>query len=178
MPDDMPPELVEAFRRLGVRNPEGWARSQTREGINQMGRACLLYWLFYYLVGQHDLGWVDREIALYDQFEAKRPGRGAARLPHGPVLKRLLAAGATREELTVLCREMQLKTLYDCCAVLDCIRVPPDEVAIDCFGVFEVDADGNPLRRVPGLHESIGEFDREYQVRRATLEPRRGDGAS
>jgi hypothetical protein len=36
---DVPPELVESFRRLGVNRPESWASSQIHEGIPQLARA-------------------------------------------------------------------------------------------------------------------------------------------
>jgi hypothetical protein len=51
---DVPPELVEAFRRLGVWRPECWASSQVNEGIPQLARASLLYWLWDGIVSQRD----------------------------------------------------------------------------------------------------------------------------
>src|SRR5437868_1992271 len=102
---EVPTELVEAFRRLGVRRPESWASSQVNEGIPQLARASLLYWLWDGIVGQRDTSWVDQEIQFYKDAEARKPGRGEMMSPHAPVLERLLSLGATREELTTLVRQ-------------------------------------------------------------------------
>ena len=177
---DVPAELVEAFRRLGVPRPESWASSQVREGIPQLARASLLYWFWSGMVGRHDLGWIDREIDMFRQTESRRPGRGAALKAHAPVLERLLSLGVTREEITDLVRGMQSAALFHCCAALDGSSGIPEEVegaAVERFGVFELDEDGRPVRRVPGLHESVADFDAELNERKQALRERSG-GAS
>jgi hypothetical protein len=164
---------VEAFRRLGVRQPERWAHSQITHGIPQLARASLLYWLWDEVVSQRDINWVDREIQFYMDAESRKPDRAALMFPHAPVLERLLSLGVTREELTTLVRQMQAKVLTSTCVVLDTISYPPDEVPINRFGAFELDEDGKPLHRVRGLHESVYDFDREAQARKAAAN---GDG--
>jgi hypothetical protein len=178
MMSDVPAELVEAFRRLGVRSPEAWASSQVREGI-QLARASLLYWFWSGMVGRHDLAWVDDEIAMFRRTESRSPGRGAALVAHGPVLERLLALGVTREEITTLVRGMQSAALFHCCAALDGSAGIPEEVkgaAVDRFGVFELDEHGKPVRRVPGLHESVVDFDVELNERKQAFRDRSRGG--
>jgi hypothetical protein len=137
-----------------------------------------LYWLWSNIVGQHDLGWIDREISSYEQAEARKTGRGDLVCPHVPVLRRLLSLGVSREELTALIRQMEAHVLSDCCVVLDCISLPPKEVPINRFGVFEMDESGRPMHRVGALHESFWDFDNELRNRRDERSQSGGRAAS
>src|SRR5207248_4647957 len=66
-------------------------------------------------------------------------------MPHGPVLERLLALGVAPEDITTLVRGMQSAALFHCCAVLDRSAGIPEgveDVAVEQFGVFELDDSG------------------------------------
>lgn len=171
---DVPPELVEAFRRLGLKRAESWARSQVREGFNQLSRAKLLYWLFSNVTqtdNGNDLS-VATAVGHFDQDEEKQPGSGVVSHPQAPIYKRMLAAGFTERDIRVIIREAQVKALMDFVCVLDGCGSPPAEAAPCSFGVFEVDDEGKPLRHVAALHENLSDFDVEVHSRIATSPPR------
>ena len=167
---DVPPELVEAFRRLGVARPESWARSEVREGINQLSRARLLYWLSSNLTqteNGNDLS-VATAMGQYDRDEEKQSGSGVVSHPEAPIYKRMLAAGFSERDIRVIIRQAQIKALMDFVCVLDGCGAPPAEAAPCSFGVFEVDEKGKPVRHVAALHESLYDFDVEARKRIAT----------
>jgi hypothetical protein len=171
---DVPPELVEAFRRLGLARAESWARSETREGINQLSRAKLLYWLFSNVIhtdNGNDLS-VATAVGQYDRDEEKQPGSGVVSHPEAPIYKRMLAAGFTEQDIRVILREAQIKAMMDFVCVLDGCGAPPEEAAPCSFGVFEMDEEGKPLRHVAALHENLNDFDVEVHKRIATSPPR------
>jgi hypothetical protein len=61
-------ELTAVFRKLGARNPEGWARSQILEGINQLARFLFLRQAWRLIVSEDDARWIESAIK---QAEAK-----------------------------------------------------------------------------------------------------------
>ena len=171
---DIPPDLVEAFRRLGLSRAESWARSEVREGINQLSRARLLYWLFSNITETedgNDLS-VATAVGQYDRDEEKQPGSGVVSYPQAPIYKRMLAAGFAERDIRIVLREAQIKALMDFVCVLDGCGAPPAEAAPCSFGVFEVDEQGKPLRHVAALHENVNDFDVEVHRRIAASPPR------
>lgn len=171
---DVPPELIEAFRRLGVARPESWARSEVREGINQLSRARLLYWLSSKVVQTddgHDSS-LATAVRQYDRDEERQPGRGVVSHPEAAIYKRMLAAGFSERDIWVIIRQAQIKSLMNFVCVLDGCGAPPAEAAPCRFGVFEVDEDGKPVRHVTALHENVHDFDVEVHKRIAASPPR------
>jgi hypothetical protein len=159
--------LIEEFRKLGVARPESWASSQIREGIPQLGRARLLYKLWRGVVSHDNLGWIDDERRSHAMSEKWRPGTGDRAVPQVAVIDRMLAAGISVDDITTLVRQLQISCLFRFCNTLDDSGGGPPEAAGTHFGVFEVDANNNPIQPLNGLHESVSEFDREAIARRA-----------
>jgi hypothetical protein len=56
-------ELAALFRRLGARDPEGWARSQLQEEIPQLARFLFLRQAWRTIIGEEDATWIDANIA-------------------------------------------------------------------------------------------------------------------
>jgi hypothetical protein len=139
-------ELSELFRRLGARDPEGWARSQLQEGIPQLARFLFLRQAWKLVVDPGDSSWISEA----QQFNIKGPG-GAV----GPALERLLSSGAERADLTTIVRVMQWKLLAGLCYLLD----DPGDLDPDVEGVawrlFQVDDNESPTAVIGGLHESV-----------------------
>ena len=52
-------ELTAVFRKLGARDPESWAGSQIREGINQLARFVFLRKAWSLIVKEDDASWID-----------------------------------------------------------------------------------------------------------------------
>ena len=144
--------LTALFRRLGARNPDGWAKSQIQEGIPQLARFLFLREAWTRIVDESDSSWITAAI------------NRAAAAPNAPysgmgrALKALLSRGASESELTDVVRGMQAALLFDLCYMLE----DPDlqgEVKDTCWGLFVVDDDGAPLEPLNGLHESVLETD-------------------
>jgi hypothetical protein len=140
--------LTELFARLGARDPEGWARSQLDEGINQLGRYLFLRQAWRLVVAESDHSWIDEILAS----DPKKPGGGAV-----SALERLLGEGAVREDLTEVVRVMQWKLLFSFCYLLE----DPGDTDVDGFawGLFQTEEDGEPTDPIIGLHESVLEMD-------------------
>jgi hypothetical protein len=144
--------LAEYFRALGAYCPEDWARSQVQEGKPQYGRFVFLRQAWQTVVGDGDTSWIDPQI----QQSGRGPrGPGAS---IGPALKRLLAAGASREDLTEVVRVMQWQVLAGIMYQLDdpsTVEYPSDEIPHVNWALFEVDEDSRPRQPLGGLHESV-----------------------
>jgi len=167
--EEVPPDLIEEFRRLGLERPESWARSQVREGINQLSRARLLYWLFSNITRTDNDN--DRSVAdavnRYDRDEAGQPGSGIVSNPQAQIYKRMLSEGFTERDIRVVIRETEIKALMNFVCALDGCVSPPPEAGSCGFGVFEIDEKGRPLRPVNALHESVHSFNTEARARMA-----------
>ena len=156
--------LTALFRKLGARNPEGWAGSQIREGIPQLTRFLILRKLWSYVVDETDTAWIDRWIAS-SEAGSQEPFAGV-----GHALRSLRARGATNEELTDLVRGMQAEMLSSFCYVLDDPYLEEPEVAHISWALVQTDEDGTVLATIQALHESVLDTDptgREMRPRSA-----------
>ena len=143
-------ELTDLFARLGADDPAGWARSQIREGIPQLARFLFLRQAWREVVADGDTTWIEEEL----QAEAGQPGGAIA-----PALRRLLALGAEKEDLTTVVRIMQWQLLFSLCYLPeDPCDVEP-EVKDIAWALFRVDEQGQPIEHIGGLHESVLETD-------------------
>jgi hypothetical protein len=147
-------ELTALFRRLGASDPESWAKSQAREGINQLHRYLFLRQAWSYVLPDGDTQWIDHRIARADE----RPNEPYAGVGH--CLKRLLAAGADRGDISELVRAMQAEMLGSICYLLDDPGLDDADLSHIGWVLVETDADFNPTDRpISGLHESVLETD-------------------
>jgi hypothetical protein len=147
-------DLVKKFRLLGVRDPEGWARSQVDECINQLHRALFLRQAWEFVVSEGDDGWMASEVA------AAKDDPAGAYAGIGQALRRLLDAGADRRDLADLVRGMQGRLLFDLCHLLE--DPGAVEPTLDGLGwsLVETDEDFEPTAEaISGLHESVLEMD-------------------
>ena len=169
---ELPQDLVDAFRRLGVEGPEQAARSQVNEGIPHLASASLMSWLWRFIVSHDDMSWVRAEIDSHNDLDSRKPGRGDVACPQGPVLERLLALGATRDDLTTLVRQMQIDLLSQCCSVFDLAAVPPPELPVTAFSAYTVGEGGMAEDQVY-MGGMLNEFDHERRVRMAAYKRRK-----
>ncbi len=158
-------DLTELFRRLDASDPEGRARSQVNEGINQLHRYLFLRQAWSRVVTEGDQSWIDDAISN----STKRPDAPYAGIGHS--LNRLLAAGASRNDLVDLARGMQARLLFDICYLLDDPSLEEPELADLGWSIVETGSDLEPTRNViRGLHESVLETDptkREMRPRKS-----------
>ncbi len=141
-------ELTEIFTRLGARDPESLAGSETDEGIPQLARYLFLKGAWDGVVDPDDPSWIDRLIA-QTPIDSAAPYAGTAH-----ALRQLLAGGADRASINEVVRGMQAELMFSLCYLLsDPAFVDGNDVV--SWALFELDAEGRPGREMSGLHESV-----------------------
>ncbi len=149
-------QWTEHFRMLGAYDPEGWARSQAEESIPQYARFVFLRQAWQSVIADGDTSWIDPQIQQADR-RPRDPGAGI-----GPALKRMLAAGASREDITEVVRVMQSLLLFNIAYQLadpGIVEYPCKDMPQVNWALFEVDEEGQPLHLIDGLHESVLDTD-------------------
>jgi hypothetical protein len=157
--------LAALFRKLGARDPDGWARSQLNEDIPQLARFLFLRQAWRKIVDEGDATWIGSAIARAET-HPDEPYAGV-----GHALKKLRDRGATDDELTDVVRGMQAELLFGFCYLLDDPGDVEPEVANILWTLAQIDEDGNVLGTVCALHESVLETDptgREMRPRSST----------
>ena len=147
-------ELSQLFERLGAQNSKSWASSQIKEGIPQLQRFLFLRQAWRNILDEDNIKWIERQI------------QDTERYPTGPyadvgsALKRSLAKGVSPQDLTEIARGIQAQMLFQLCYLLDDPDIREPELKEFSWGLFEVDADNNPIPpRIGSLHESVLETD-------------------
>jgi|SRR5579872_6202147 hypothetical protein len=138
--------LADLFARLGARNPDQWARSQVEEGVPQLARFLFLRQAWKFVISDRDSSWLDK------QFLANTGGPGGA---IAPALRRILACGVDREDLTTVVRVMQWRVLAGLCYLLDDPGDLEDDIKDIAWRLFEVDENGRPVAVMGALQESV-----------------------
>lgn len=146
-------ELAALFRKLGAPDPGQWARSQRDEGIDQVARFVFLRQAWKLVVPPDDASWIDQTLA------GEQPGRSEPCSGLGPALKRLLAAGADREDIHEVVRVMQYELLASLCYLLEDPGELERQVADLTWQLVRTNADGEAVGPIDGLHESLLELD-------------------
>jgi hypothetical protein len=140
---------------------KGWdadAVAEVAEEAEENGEPLLETLCFHTLAEQvlipiHDRSWIEKRA---DTPESE----------HHDLIRRLLDAGATAEDLAVFARVMQRQYLSDLGCLLDGAGIHgTPELPIADFRVFAVDDDGKPLVMIDELHESLGFQDLETEMK-------------
>jgi hypothetical protein len=139
-------ELTELFRKLGARDPEGWAHSQIRAGIPQLARYLFLREAWRRVVSPDDRHWMDEVIP-------KDPNGAGGEL--GPAIDRLLATGGRLEDITTVVRVMQWWLLAGLCVLIDQPWDLGEDVDDIWWGLFLVDENGHATQEIGALIESV-----------------------
>jgi hypothetical protein len=145
-------KLADQFRALGANNPEGWARSQVQEGIPQYSRFVFLRQMWRSVTPEGDTAWIEASIARCDR-RPRDPGASV-----GPILKRMLAAGLSREDISEFARVMQWETLADIAYQLDdsgIVSYPSETTPPVHWALCEVTEDGEVKHIIDAIHESV-----------------------
>ena len=157
--------LEATFRKLGAPDPESWARSEIDEGVPQLARYLFLRQAWRNIVKEGDSRWIENAI----ERARTRPDDPCAGVGHA--LTKLRARGATDEEITDVVRGMQAELLFCFCYLLEDPGDLEPEVKDVAWVLAQVDADGNVLGTIGGLHESVLGTDptgREMRPRRGS----------
>jgi hypothetical protein len=145
--DTVPSTRAPSFRASWT--PEGWARSQIEEGIDQLARYVFLRQAWKSVVPPEDAGWIDAQIASA-KARPSDPGAGA-----GPALQRLLAAQADRNDIHEVVRVMQWELLFSLCYLLEDPGELEPEIADMSWRLMRTRDDGACVGPISGLHESV-----------------------
>ena len=146
-------KLIDVFTKLGARDPERWARSEAEEGIPQLARFLFLRQAWKLIVDENDKAWIEKAS---NQSRAMPDQAGAA---IGPALERLIAVGASKEDITTVVRIKQWELLARICYLLDEPGDVEHEAQDIAWQLFQVDSEGRPKATISGLHESVLETD-------------------
>jgi hypothetical protein len=146
-------KLTALFKKLGAKDPSGWAKSQIDEGIPQLARYIFLRQAWRCVVSEEDSSWIDLEIDRASK-EPDAPYSGV-----GIALKKIRERGATDEELTDVVRGTQAEMLFHFCYLLDDPGELEPEVADMEWMLVQFNAKGNVDGSIVGLHESVLETD-------------------
>lgn len=154
---DVPSDITKLsalFERLGAHNPESWASSQIKESTPQLQRFLFLRQAWQNILDEGDIKWIERQI-----LDTERHPTG----PYasvGAALKRSLTKGVSPQDLTEIARGIQAQMLFQLCYLLDDPNIREPEFQEFSWGLFEVDAEDNPIPpRIGSLHESVLETD-------------------
>jgi hypothetical protein len=145
--------LTEVFKRLGADDPEGWARSQISEGINQLGRFVFLKQAWSNIIDENDSSWIDSEI----KSSMNRPDVPFAGIGHA--LSRLRELGVSDNDINDVVRGKQAELLFSLCYLIDDPGDLPDEVKNMAWCLVQVNEEGRPIAQIGSLHESVLETD-------------------
>jgi hypothetical protein len=146
-------DLTNLFHQLGARDAESWASSQVNEGINQLGRFLFLRQAWSKVIDDDDTSWIDREISE----TAKSPT--APFSGTGSALRKLLANGTNRKDISEVVRGMQADLLFSLCSLLDDPGELEEEVKDISWCLVQVTEDGQVGAPIQALHESVLETD-------------------
>jgi hypothetical protein len=145
---EVPHDLVEKFRSLGVNDPEGWAGSQVREGIPQLTRATILV-----------------EFAKVIE-DAAAQALAAEHLPSeilGSTITAIRAATVVDDDLKKLLQFACTLAVFNVCTLLDGsrdIRTNPAGVSLSLAISYDDPMGTDDMTFGPAdlaLHESVGE---------------------
>lgn len=141
-------DLIDAFKALGVSQPEAWATSEINESIPQLARATLLV--------QFARSVETATASVFDQIADHPP---TPKLP--AILEKLRASGATDDDLLVLMRFAASLVVFDICALLDGVADVQTNPGAFAYGLAlakdDPAADALDFQPVAlGLHESWG----------------------
>jgi len=77
----------------------------------------------------------------------------------GEALKRLLANGSDKEDISEVVRGMQAELLFQLCYLLDDPGDLEEEVGDISWGFMQINSNGEIVAPIMGLHESVLEMD-------------------
>jgi hypothetical protein len=146
-------QLTAIFEKLGARDAEDWAYSQVEEGVPQLARFLFLRQAWRAVVADDDPSWITGAISRAEAHPTE-PYAGV-----GLALAKLVARGATHQELTDLVRGMQAQLLFAVCYLLEDPGELEPEVRDVSWALVQCDKDGNLGDRISALHESVLETD-------------------
>ncbi len=141
--------LSSIFRSLGATDPEQWAESEINEGIPQLARFLFLKGCWDRIVRDGDTSWIDNVLKnVHETSEESFAGGTHA-------IRRIIADGASKEDISELVRNTQAEFLFEICYLLGDSRGVDGNDNYAEWALMTLDEDGNPEREIGGLHESV-----------------------
>jgi hypothetical protein len=143
--------LTEQFRQLGVKNPELWAKSQIKEGVNQLSRARALTMMWSGVQKYEDRIGIRSETKTI-------PDPNSPFGVYGYILSKMLKSGISEIEILYIIRCIQSEFITH---IAQCSDGCNDDALISGVRICDVDEDNNEVCFPDGLHESVLEFDKD-----------------
>ena len=143
-------ELLRLFESLGARSAPQWIQYVKHDPDPQLARYLFLKQVWDRLISEQDSEWIEQAVAR----SKKNPTAPYAGL--GKALERVLALGATSEDLTEIARCLQAQALFDVCYLVDGPAHSLDGVEHIDWSLFRTDEKGKPFGEpIAGLYESV-----------------------
>ena len=147
-------EFTDLFRRMGAKDAEDLARGEIEEDLGNLVRAGFVSQAWKQVPGSGDTALLERWVA------ASRKHDGDAAVV--AAYDRLVAAGASQEDLLAMVRAFMAEFLFGIAYLMDDPSFEDEVLAREVrWGFYEEDADMRPLRRIGGLHELVPALDPE-----------------
>lgn len=105
--------FVSVFEKLGADDPEGLARGEVEQGVSQLGRYLFLHQAWRKVVSKEGNAAYVESFRNHSGVNEREPG-GAI----GPIIKRMLSAGVSPEDIAELLRITEWQSLFGFCYLL------------------------------------------------------------
>ena len=147
-------ELAALFRSLGAHSPEQWVSYVAADPEPQLARYLFLKQAWEQIIGEGETSWIDEQVKR-SEVHPSEPYAGL-----GSALKRALAAGVSREDISEIGCCLQEQALFSICYLLDGRAYEEPGLEGLQWGLFRVNDQEEPYGEpIAGLHESVLETD-------------------
>jgi hypothetical protein len=147
-------KLAALFRSLGAHAPERWVSHVLADPEPQLARYLFLKQAWERIIGEGEVAWIDEQIER-TKVHPTEPYAGL-----GIALKRVLAAGASREDISEIGRCLQAQMLFTIGYLLDGPAYEEPGLEEIQWSLFRVNEEEVPYGEpIAGLHESVLETD-------------------
>ncbi len=149
-------EWARLFEKVGVARPEEWAACEVNEDLGNLPGMMFLRQAWDDIPMSNGVSWLETWMAL------ARRHPDEAHIVAG--YERLLALGASQQDLVNICRGVMSQFLHRIAYLLDDPSIDDDELSeLVHWGLYEESEDGEPTRRLGCIHELVFSLDPENQ---------------
>jgi hypothetical protein len=146
-------ELIDAYAELGL-NSEFWLKDENITlGLAELAKHLFVKECWNNIVPDKDTRWIDRSIASTPE-GANNPYDGSA---HS--LRRLLACGASKDDINEVVRCAQAELLFSVLYQLDDSGIIEENDNYVSWNLTIVDEEQNPITTLGCLHEYVLSYD-------------------
>ena len=149
-------QWTKLFEKVQVRRPAEWAQSEMDEDLGNLTAFAFLRQAWNEIPATGETAW------LKEWMKEARTSESATALVGA--YDRLVAAGASQQDIVVLLRGALGQFLYQLTYLLDDNSIEDEDLQSAArWGLWEESEDGEPTRRLGAIHELVFEADVEHK---------------